>query len=139
MTTPLDLVVRQLPRRAKAFYTLRQYDELFRLLAASPEGTEQFLALCHHDDHLTRWYAIKATEAMAGIFADPELTAQERAWHEANGTQELFALHQQVHAAGFATVEEVATALGVPVEEIRDTIAASPALFEGHHFTLTEQ
>lgn len=139
MTTPLGLVVRQLPRRARAFYKLGRYEELFRLLAASPDGTEQFLALCQHDDHLTRWYAGQITAIMDRIFADPEQTARARAWYEANGLREFFAIQQQMHAVGFATVEEIVAALGVSVEEIQDTIAANPALFEGTHFTLTEQ
>jgi len=125
----------KLTLRERWLYGRKKFDKLHRLMSQTKEGAARFNELCVQDARLHAWQGQLQPKMAAEIFSNPKLRAGFKKAMKAQGRGKLFDLYKSLHKKGFVTIEEAAAAFGMKTEEMRDAIAAYPALFKEFHIS----
>ncbi len=121
--------------RETLLYKRKKYNDLFKLMNQTAEGTARFNQLCVEDTKLQEWSGQTHQTIAAAIFGNPTFRVGMKEAFEQDGLGGLFDLHQKLYEKGFVTIEEAASAFSISAEEMRAANAAHPALFKAWHIS----
>ncbi len=127
--------MQKLTFRERWLYRRKKFDKLHQLMNQTKEGAARFNELCVQDVRLHDWQSQHQPKMAAEIFSNPKLSAGMKKALEAQGRGKLFDLYKSLHEKGFVTIEEAAAAFGMKTDEMRDAVAACPALFKEFHIS----